>query len=42
MPLLCELDGVMIALQHSVLHRKQTIASGGAYCDYFITGDKES
>ncbi|MDO5377417.1 MAG: L-2-amino-thiazoline-4-carboxylic acid hydrolase [Clostridia bacterium] len=42
MPLLCELDGVMIGLQHGVLHRKQTIASGGAYCDYFITGDKES
>nr|WP_326185578.1 L-2-amino-thiazoline-4-carboxylic acid hydrolase [uncultured Oscillibacter sp.] len=41
MPLLCELDSVMIGLQHGVLHRQQTIASGGAYCDYFITGDKE-
>ncbi|MDO4333083.1 MAG: L-2-amino-thiazoline-4-carboxylic acid hydrolase [Eubacteriales bacterium] len=41
MPLLCELDEVMIGLQHGVLHRQQTIASGGAYCDYFITGDRE-
>lgn len=42
MPLLCELDEVMICLQHGVLHREQTIASGSAYCDYFITGDKEN
>ncbi|MDO4314348.1 MAG: L-2-amino-thiazoline-4-carboxylic acid hydrolase [Oscillospiraceae bacterium] len=42
MPLLCELDGVMISLQHGVLHRRQTIASGGDCCDYFITGDKEN
>ncbi len=41
MPLLCELDEVMISLQHGVLHREQTIASGGEYCDYYITGDKE-
>ncbi len=41
MPLLCELDHVMITLQHGVLHRKQTIAEGGEYCDYYITGDKE-
>ena len=42
MPLFCELDEVMIALQHGVLHRARTLASGGAYCDYFITGDKET
>lgn len=42
MPLLCELDKVMIALQHGVLHRAQTIAGGGAFCDYFITGDREA
>ena len=41
MPLFCELDEVMITLQHGVLHREQTLADGGAYCDYFITGDKE-
>ena len=41
MPLFCELDEVMITLQHGVLHREQTLASGGAYCDYFITGNKE-
>ncbi len=41
MPLLCALDEVMISLQHGVLHREQTIADGGEYCDYYITGDKE-
>ena len=41
MPLLCELDELMISLQHGVLHRKETIAKGGGYCDYFIVGDKE-
>lgn len=41
MPLLCELDHVMITLQHGVLHREQTIAGGGSYCDYYITGDRE-
>ena len=40
-PLFCELDKVMITLQHGVLHRRQTIAAGGECCDYFITGDKE-
>lgn len=42
MPLFCELDKVMITLQHGVLHRQKTIATGGEYCDYFITGNKES
>ena len=41
MPLFCELDELMISLQHGVLHRKNTIAKGGDCCDYFITGDKE-
>ncbi len=41
MPLFCELDDVMISLQHGILHREETIARGGEYCDYFITGDKE-
>lgn len=41
MPLFCELDEVMITLQHGVLHRKQTLASGGEFCDYYIIGDKE-
>ena len=41
MPLFCELDEVMITLQHGVLHRQQTLAAGGEYCDYYITGDKE-
>lgn len=42
MPLFCELDEVMIGLQHGVLHRRQTIASGGDFCDYWITGDREN
>lgn len=41
MPLFCELDEVMIALRHGVLHRQQTIISGGDYCDYYIVGDRE-
>ena len=41
MPLFCELDEVMITLQHGVLHRKQTLANGGDYCDYYITGNRE-
>ena len=41
MPLFCELDDLMISLQRGVLHRKETIAKGGDYCDYFIVGDKE-
>ena len=41
MPLFCELDDVMIRLQHGVLHRKDTIANGAECCDYFITGDRE-
>lgn len=28
-------------LLHGVLHRQYTSASGGPYCNYFITGDKE-
>ena len=41
MPLFCQLDEVMIAFQHGVLHRRQTIAAGGDCCDYWITGDRE-
>lgn len=41
MPLFCELDEVMIKLQHGILHRNGTIADGADCCDYFITGDKE-
>ncbi|MDO4316599.1 MAG: L-2-amino-thiazoline-4-carboxylic acid hydrolase [Lachnospiraceae bacterium] len=41
MPLFCELDNVMITLQHGVLHREHTIAVDGDYCDYYITGDRE-
>lgn len=40
-PLFCELDHVMTAMQHGVLHRSQTIAGGGDFCDYYLTGDRE-
>lgn len=43
MSLFCELDNVMITLQHGVLHREQTIAAGGDYCDdYYIVGNQEN
>lgn len=41
MPLLCDLDYVMINLQHGVLYRRHTIAKDGDYCDYYIVGDME-
>lgn len=41
MPFLCDLDNLMVSFQHGILHRSQTIASGGAYCDYYITGDRD-
>lgn len=41
MPLLCDLDHVMVGLQHGVLHREKTLAAGGEYCDYYITGNQE-
>lgn len=41
MPLFCELDNVMIAMQHGVLYRQQTLAAGGSFCDYWIVGDRE-
>lgn len=42
MPLLCDLDNVMIGFQHGRLHREHTIAGGGPYCDYYVTGDREA
>jgi len=41
MPLMCELDKLMVHLQHGVLNREKMIANGEEYCDYFIVGDKE-
>ena len=39
--LFCEPDEAITALLHGALHREQMLASGGAYCDYFIMGNKE-
>ena len=40
MPALCSTDEVMFRMQHGILHREHTIASGGPVCDYWIVGDK--
>lgn len=40
MPALCGTDEVMFRLQRGVLYRKNTIASGGEVCDYWIVGDR--
>jgi hypothetical protein len=40
MPALCSTDEVMFRLQHGILHREHTIASGDPVCDYWIVGDK--
>lgn len=41
MPLFCELDEVMITLQHGVLHRQHTLAQRRRLLRLLITGDKE-
>lgn len=41
MPLFCELDDLIISLEHGALHRKDTIANGADCCDFFITGNRE-
>jgi len=41
MPLMCDLDNVMVNLQHGILYREKMIANGDEYCDYFIVGNKK-
>ena len=40
LPLCCDVDHIVIQKKKAVLHRKQTLASGGEICDYWIVGDK--
>lgn len=40
LPHLCVLDHVMFSYMHGRLIRKNTIAAGGASCDYTVYGDK--
>lgn len=40
LPLCCNIDHIVIEKKKAVLHRKQTLASGGEMCDYWIVGDK--
>lgn len=40
LPLCCDIDHILIEKNKAVLHRKQTLASGGKICDYWIVGDK--
>lgn len=40
MPPLCLLDQLMFEMQHGVLHREHTLASGDDVCDYWVYGDR--
>ena len=41
MPPLCEMDNMMFSMMRGKLTRRQTIASGGSMCDYWVVGDNE-
>ena len=40
LPACCELDYLITEANHAVLHRDQTLASGGTMCDYWVVPDK--
>ena len=40
LPLCCGIDHIVIGKKRAVLHREQTLATGGVMCDYWIVGDK--
>ncbi|MCR5031406.1 MAG: L-2-amino-thiazoline-4-carboxylic acid hydrolase [Lachnospiraceae bacterium] len=40
LPVMCDIDFLTARIMHSVLHREQTLASGGTMCDYWFVGDK--
>ena len=37
---MCAIDYPMCRLEHGVLHRQHTLATGGPCCDFWIVGDK--
>lgn len=41
-PVLCNIDYTTMSMMHSRLIRKETLASGGSMCDYWLIGDKVS
>ena len=40
LPVCCELDYLITEANHAVLHREQTLASGGSICDYWVVPDR--
>ena len=40
LPVICDLDYLTSEARHAVLHREQTLATGGEMCDYWFVGDK--
>ncbi len=38
----CDLDPLMVTLQHGTLCRKHTLSRGGEYCDILMKGDREA
>lgn len=41
LPVACNTDYLSCAARKAVLHREQTLASGGDICDYWIVGDQD-
>jgi hypothetical protein len=42
LPVMCEIDHITARLAHGRLTREQTLAQGGAVCDYLIEGDEHA
>ena len=40
LPVCCDIDYLTTELSHGVLHREQTLATGGEMCDYWIVPDR--
>ncbi len=40
LPVCCNLDYLITEANHGVLHRDQTLATGGTMCDYWVVPDK--
>lgn len=40
LPVMCDVDHLTARLMHAVLHREQTLATGGDKCDYWFVGDQ--
>ncbi len=40
LPIMCNMDYITAENMHSILHRKQTLATGGTMCDYWFVPDQ--